>query len=80
MQLNRLHDLAISDSGFIFNPSTGNSYTTNETGVFIITMLKKHNDIATTALLLSEEYDVDQSTAELDIYSLLEMLRSHELI
>ena len=34
-------NIAISDSGFIFNPSTGESFTVNPIGVEIITLLKE---------------------------------------
>ena len=34
-------DIAVSDSGFIFNPATGESFNVNVTGAAIINHLKK---------------------------------------
>ena len=34
-------NIAVSESGFIFNPTTGDSYTANEIGLEIIKCLKE---------------------------------------
>ncbi len=34
-------NLALSDSGFVFDPSTGDSFSTNPIGLEIIRMLKE---------------------------------------
>ena len=39
--MGKLERLAINDEGFIFDPETGNSYTVNKTGLFIIKLLKE---------------------------------------
>jgi hypothetical protein len=36
----RLHDLALSDSGFVFDPMTGHSFTVNPSGLCILRWLK----------------------------------------
>ena len=40
MQINK--NIAISDSGFVFNPSTGDSFSTNQVGLEIIRLLKEN--------------------------------------
>ncbi|HON12454.1 MAG TPA: PqqD family protein [Chitinispirillaceae bacterium] len=80
MDIGKLHNLAISSTGFIFDPVTGNSYNANETGVYIIDRLKAGVDVRGIAMELSKEYDVDCDTAEQDILQLIETLRSHFLI
>ena len=42
--MSRLNRLAINDEGFIFDPETGNSFTVNGTGLFIIKLLKEFTD------------------------------------
>lgn len=37
----RLHDLALSESGFVFDPSSGATYTANRTGLLIIYALRE---------------------------------------
>jgi len=39
--MNIKKNIALSDSGFIFNPSTGESFSMNPIGLEIITMLKE---------------------------------------
>lgn len=80
MDLARMHNLAISDTGFVFDPVTGNSFTSNETGIIIINLLKKGFDISQIAQHLCDEYDIDGANAEHDVVSLIELLRSHELV
>ena len=80
MNIEKLNDLAISETGFIFDPSTGNSYTTNETGLQILNALRKGETPAQTALKLSGEFDISADEAEQDIAGMLELFRSHNLV
>jgi hypothetical protein len=80
MHTTRLQDLAISDSGFIFDPVTGNSYTSNKTAVYIINRLKTGDDVLSIAKTLTEEYDVKRDEAEQDILHLKELLRGNNLL
>jgi PqqD family protein of HPr-rel-A system len=40
IQTPRLRDLALSDSGFVFDPMTGHSFTVNPSGLHILRLLK----------------------------------------
>ena len=80
MELKKLQNLAIAESGYIFDPSSGHSYTANETALFIIAELKKGLTSEEIQKLLVEEYDVDASTAEGDTIRIIEQLQSHYLI
>ena len=53
----RLKQLAISDSGFIFDPQTGQSFTVNKTGRVVIDMLKEDATIEAIATTLGSRYD-----------------------
>jgi hypothetical protein len=80
MDIVKLHNLAISDTGFIFDPVTGNSFNTNETGIFILNRLKRGDEVTAIAGALNAEYDTDIETAEQDVLQLIETLRSYYLI
>ena len=41
LDVTRLHDLAVSDSGFVFDPLTGYTFTVNPTGLFVLHALKQ---------------------------------------
>jgi hypothetical protein len=80
MEFERLKSLAISDSGFIFDPASGHSYTTNGTGVSIITALKSGANPGDIAPLIMEEYQVSPDDAERDVADFLDGLRKLMLI
>lgn len=73
-------NIAVSESGFIFNPDTGESFTVNPIGASIINMLKddKTNDEITSALL--EKYKVEPNTFEKDFEDFVGLLRNYSLI
>ncbi len=72
-------NVAISDSGFIFNPLTGDSFTTNPIGLQIIEMLK--NGLSQQAIIteITTKYLVESSTVEKDLRDYLSMLNSYQL-
>lgn len=72
-------NIAVSENGFIFNPMTGDSFSVNETGVFILQKLKESESEETILKLLMEEYDLDTYTAEKDLNDFLSMLKSYQL-
>lgn len=78
--MNRLNQLAINDEGFIFDPLTGESFTVNSTGLFIIRELKKgkRDDEILNGLL--EEFNVSKEVAERDLIDFLEKLKSYKII
>jgi len=41
IQTLQLRDLAVSDSGFVFDPMTGHSFTVNPTGLCVLQGLKE---------------------------------------
>ena len=73
-------NIAISENGFIFNPLTGDSFSVNETGVFIVQKLKDGESDETIIQNLKDKYDLDTSTTEKDFNDFLSMLQSYQLI
>ena len=73
-------DIAISDSGFLFNPSSGDSYSINPIGVEILKLMqeKKSDDEIVTKLL--QDFAIDKDTVEKDLYDFKMMLTSYKLI
>jgi len=77
MQVNK--NIAISDSGFIFNPSSGDSFSANPIGLEIIRLLKEEKTKEAIMTEITEKYAVDKSTFEKDINDFLLMLSSYQL-
>lgn len=78
MQINK--NIAISDSGFIFNPSSGDSFSANAVGLEIIRLFKDGKSKEDVISTISENYVVDASTFEKDINDFIQMLSSYQLI
>lgn len=59
----RLSRLAVSETGFIFDPQTGQSYTLNQTGMLALDLIKRGSDIENAARYLADEYEVSIEVA-----------------
>ena len=70
-------NIALSESGFVFNPVTGDSYSANPIGKRVMELLKEELDYKEILETLIKEYDVDKVRLEQDLddfYSLLRQL------
>ena len=72
-------NIAVSENGFIFNPLTGDSFSVNQTGVFILRKMKEGDSNEDIMKALQEEYELDTHTAEKDLYDFLSLLKSYQL-
>lgn len=72
-------NIAISDSGFVFNPSTGDSFSVNPIGLEIIKMLKEEKSSDEIKKYLLKTYAIDESTIEKDFYDFLKMLEANKV-
>lgn len=78
--MQNLKDIAISDSGLVFDPSTGYIYATNPVGVFLFSALKSGRGAEKIEALLQEEYEVDPETASRDLYEFINQLITFGLL
>ena len=61
-----LKNLALSDTGFVFDPTTGNTYTLNETALAIVRLLKQDKTKEEILQAITTEYEVDVHEIERD--------------
>lgn len=73
--MTRMRQLAINDEGFVFDPTTGESFTCNKTGLVVLRGLKEGKDQAEISLELSEQFEVDADDAERDVFDFVDNLR-----
>jgi len=78
MKINQ--SIAISENGFVFNPITGDSFTLNNTGIQILTLLKSGKTIDDIKELFAEEYDVDDLVLERYLQDFFSDLKLNSLI
>jgi hypothetical protein len=80
MNRDRLKTLAISDTGFIFDPVTGSAFSSNAVGVHIINCLKAGMSTQEIIASLLELYEVSQEDLEPDVTDFIRGLRDNYLI
>jgi len=52
-------DIAVSETGFVFDPGTGESFNLNKTGQFIFKLLAENKDPKEIEALVSEKYEIE---------------------
>lgn len=78
MKLKR--NIAVSETGFIFDPSSGDSFSLNPIAVEILNLVKKdfNNEEIQTEIL--NKYDVDSQTFEHNYFDFIGMLKTFNLV
>ncbi|HEU4717998.1 MAG TPA: PqqD family protein, partial [Bacteroidia bacterium] len=69
-----------SETGFIFNPSTGDSFSTNPVAAEIILLMKEGKSISQVKESILSKYEVDKISLEKDVDDLLTQLKDHNLL
>ena len=72
-------NIAISDTGFVFNPTTGDSYSINQVGQEILGYLGEDKSKDEIISLMTSEYDIDATSYEKYFIDFLSMIRQFEL-
>ena len=78
--MNIKKSLAISESGFVFDPSTGDSYTLNPMGLQLLIMLREGKGREEIIQDITNEYDVDAHTFERYFQDFMGMLKQMQLV
>ena len=78
--MNRLAHLTIHDDGFIFDPSIGESFTANATGLTILRALKDGRSAPDIVRELREQFEHTPPDAERDVADFIEHLRVCKLV
>lgn len=73
-------NIALSESGFIFNPYTGESFTLNPTGQIIFSMIREGHDVAMIRDYFMTHYEVDESIFEKDFEDFLHLMNTYQMI
>jgi hypothetical protein len=72
--------IAVSETGFIFNPSTGDSYSMNPIATEILDMLKKEMKEEDIKNALFEKYDVSKSVLQKSYDEFIDTLKKLNIL
>jgi PqqD family protein of HPr-rel-A system len=73
-------NIAVSDSGFVFNPTTGDSYSLNQVGKEILQYLGEGRSMEDITSEMTASYDIDAPSFEKYFFDFISMLRQFELL
>ena len=73
-------NIALSNTGFVFNPTTGDSYTINQVGQEILGYLGDNKSVDEITSLMTSSYDIDSASFEKYFFDFISMLRQFELL
>ena len=72
--------IAISETGFVFNPTTGDSYSMNPIAAEILNMFKKEMKEEDIINALLEKYDVSKSVLQKSYDEFVDTLKKLNII
>lgn len=73
-------NLSLNESGFVFNPTTGESFTVNPTGLYMMHLLKTNNDSARIKKDLMDRFSLDAMQVEKDFQEFINTLAYFQLV
>jgi len=73
-------DIAISDSGFVFNPASGESFTVNNIGIELFNYIKEGIPYEKIRDLMLEKYDTNEATFEKDYQDFTSVMEYNNLL
>jgi hypothetical protein len=75
-----LTNIAVSESGYLFNPTNGDSFSSNLVATDIISMMKQNKTSDEIKKALYAKYDVEKSTIERDFDEFIQELGDNYLL
>ncbi len=78
--IDRLRDLALSETGFLFDPYSGATFSLNPTAVTILRALRGSADRVAVLETLKREFDVQSADLEHDLDEFIALLRREGLV
>jgi hypothetical protein len=73
-------NIATSESGFVFNPGNGDSFSVNDIGAEILSLMKEDRSMADIISVISDKYDTGKVQVERDLEDFISLLASFNLI
>ncbi len=73
-------NIAISETGFLFDPNSGESFSVNETGKEILKLMKDEKNETEIIQWFTENYEVDYAVFENNFNDFLTVLQNYRII
>jgi hypothetical protein len=73
-------NIATSEAGFIFNPGSGDSFSSNPTGSDVLSLFKEDRSRQEIIEIICAKYDIEKNQFEKDFDDFLSQLRDFNLL
>ena len=73
-------NIALSENGFVFNPSTGDSFTLNATGKEVLELIQENKNIDQITAHMLGKYEVDKVILDRYLVDFMNDLRINNLL
>jgi hypothetical protein len=73
-------NIAISETGIVFNPATGESFIVNDVGLKIMRLAGNNKSKEEICNAILHEYDIDPETVEHDVAEFIYSLARNQII
>ena len=77
---NPLADLAVSDTGFVFDPLTGITFTVNPTGLCLLHAFKEGLGRKEATERLAEKFDTKGANVQRELDEFIQLLRQSGIV
>lgn len=78
--MNNQTRFTLTESGFLFDHTTGLTYTLNSSGHKIMQMLLEHKDADEVIKSIIGQYEVDEKEARFDIEQFVQQIKKFDLL
>jgi hypothetical protein len=73
-------NIAVSDSGLVFNPENGESFSVNPIGVELTSLMREGKSFDEISNVILKKYNAEKQVFEKDFQEFLETLSSYGLL
>jgi alpha-N-acetylglucosamine transferase len=73
-------NIAVSENGFLFDPTTGESYSLNKTGQLIVKLISEGNSEAKIIESIQAKYDIESAALQRYLDDFIMMLQQMNLL
>ena len=70
-----LQRLALNDSGFVFDPVNGRSFSANDVGLYVLRFLQHSDDMKALMISITRDFDVGEKDAQRDVTEFSSQMR-----
>jgi len=73
-------NIAVSDSGLVFNPENGESFSVNPIGVELTSLMREGKSFDEISALILKKYNTEKQVFEKDFHEFLDTLSNYGIL